>query len=106
MVKPTRTYPTALLYTLTRNSPRPSLCLTTGYRATYPPKETIQVAKVLYTLSAVEVWEEVEICVIVFALGEDTRDDKADIGLCVVSNDDGVHNKSEEGILVRCGILL
>ena len=52
-VKAAHTYPTALLNTFTRNSPRPSL--TTGHRATYPLKQTIQVAKVLYTLSAVEV---------------------------------------------------
>lgn len=87
MVKPARTYPTAVSNTFTRNSPRRSLCLTTGHR------ETIRVAKLLYSLYAVEVWEKINICAVAFAIGKDTRNGSADIGLCEASN-----GKIEEGL--------
>ena len=79
-----------------------------GIEQTYPLKETIQVAKVLYTLSAVEVWREGQhLCPLYLPLGEDTENGNGrHLGFVQFPMTAGVHNRSEEGILVRCVVLL
>lgn len=55
--------------------------------------------------STVEVGEEVDLSAVVRTLGKDTRNGDADIGLGVVSNDNGVDKESEKSELVGTSVV-